>query len=275
MNLHLPKISMESVSKVEMVAIDTVAAISPWLAPVIPAFLTYTHMTTALNYPPAVAFIGALVVECLGLAAIYTATQFWDYNDAKQTEKENRLVTLDKKAREIAKKKRQRNAPFAWAAVAMGFYIVVILTVNALLEMEVTQSGFTVKVLSNALLSMLSVISGLIIALRSQHRRRIMKFSRRKSAPEETPQEVQGDTQEVAQTAQIARRPISRAEFLRLVDAQTHEDVAEIAEAHGLSGNYDAWLASRHSVAELAKMVNSSPRTAQYRTSKPKEKAES
>ncbi len=263
MKLHLPKINLDVISRGEMVAIDSVAAVSPWLAPVIPAFQTFTHMLGALNYPSWVAFIGAMVVECLGLAAIYTATQVWDYNDAKATEKENRLAGMDRKEREIAKKKRQRNAPFAWAALAMGFYIVVILTVNALLEMEVTQSGFTVRVLSNALLSMLSVIAGLIIALRSQHRRRTMKFSRRKDA-----QGGAGGTQ----GTQIARKPISKSDFLRLVGAQTYDDVAEIAQAHGLNGNYGDWLSSRRSVAELAKMLNISPRTAQnwINPSKPK-----
>ncbi|CAG0934324.1 hypothetical protein TFLX_03427 [Thermoflexales bacterium] len=283
MRLHLPKINLDVISRIETVAIDTVAAISPWLAPVIPAYLTNTHMAGALGYPTWVAFIGALVVECLGLAAIYTATQFWDYNDAKATEKENRLVGMSQKARMLARKKRQRNAPFKWAALAMGFYIVVILTVNAALEMEVTQTGFTVKVFSNALLSLLSVIAGLIIALRSQHRRRLEKFARVREAagrlafsPRKTTQEPVEETQksaEVTQPAQIARRPISRTEFLRLAGAQTYAEVAEIAQAHDLNGNYGDWLASRRSVAELAKMVDLSPRTAQYWTSKPKEQA--
>ena len=279
MRLHLPKINLDVISGIETVAIDTVAAISPWLAPVIPAYLTNTHMAGALGYPTWVAFIGALVVECLGLAAIYTATQFWHYNDAKATEKENRLAGMSQKARLLARKKRQRNAPFKWAALAMGFYIVVILTVNAALEMEVTQAGFTVKVFSNALLSLLSVIAGLIIALRSQHRRRLEKFSRRKSAQDETQKPVEEaqvaatKPAEVPQPAQIARRPISRTEFLRLVGAQTYAEVAEIAQAHDLNGNYGDWLTSRRSVAELAKMVDLSPRTAQYWTSKPKEQA--
>ncbi len=278
MRLHLPRINLDVISRIETVAIDTVAAISPWLAPVIPAYLTNTHMAGALGYPPWVAFIGALVVECLGLAAIYTATQFWDYNDAKATEKENHLIGMDKKERQIAKQKRQRNAPFKWAALAMGFYIVVILTVNAALEMEVTQTGFTVKVFSNALLSLLSVIAGLIIALRSQHRRRLGRFSRRKATQkpvEETQESAEDVTKpaEVTQPAQIARRPISRTEFLRLAGAQTYAEVAEIAQAHDLNGNYGDWLGSRRSVAELAKMVDLSPRTAQYWTSKPKEQA--
>ncbi len=270
MKLHLPHINTETVSKTEMVAIDTVAAISPWMAPVIPAYLTFIHMTGALGYPPWVAFIGALVVECLGLAAIYTATQFWDYNDAKHTEKENRLAGMDAKERKIARAKRQRNAPFWWAALAMGFYIVVILTVNALLEMEATQKGLTVKVLSNALLSMLSVIAGLIIALRSQHRRRLMRFPRRNNA-----QGAQGAANS-ANDAQVARKAISKADFLRLVGAQDSASVADIASAHGLNGNYDAWLSSRRSVAELAKMVSVSPRTAQnwINPSKPKEKVQ-
>jgi hypothetical protein len=51
---------------------------------------------------------------------------------------------------------------------------------------------------------------------------------------------------------------------LRLVSAQSYAEVANIAEAHGLNGNYGDWLASKRSVAQLAKMVEVSPRTAQY-----------
>jgi hypothetical protein len=261
--IRIPKITLESIGHFEAVAIDTVSALAPWLAPIIPAFLTYTHMMGSLNYPQWVAFVGALVVEFIGLAAIYTATQFWDYNDAQQTARDNRLAGMDKKVRERAKKRRQRNAPFQWAAGAMAFYIIVILTVNAALEMETAQSGFTVKVFANGLLSLLSVIAGLIIALRSQHRRRLEQFSRRKSA-----QVPAQKSAEVAQTAQIARKPITEAEFLRLVGAQSYAEVADVAQAHGLNGNYDAWLSSKRSVAQLAKLVDVSPRTAQYWTSK-------
>jgi cation transport ATPase len=176
---------------------------------------------------------------------------------------------MDKKVRERAKKRRQRNAPFQWAAGAMAFYIVVILTVNAALEMETARSGFTVKVFANGLLSLLSVIAGLIIALRSQHRRRLEQFSRRKSAQVQTPKSA-----EVAQTPQITRRRITESEFLRLVGAQSYAEVANIAEAHGLNGNYGDWLASKRSVAQLAKLVEVSPRTAQYWVGKTQMKGE-
>ena len=70
--------------------------------------------------------------------------------------------------------------------------------------------------------------------------------------------------------------PITKAEFLRLYGAQASEEVAPIAEAHGLDGNYDAWLSSsRRSVAELAEIVNVKPRTAQYWVNPPKVKQES
>jgi hypothetical protein len=183
---------------------------------------------------------------------------------------------MDKKVRERAKKRRQRNAPFQWAAGAMAFYIVVILTVNAALEMETAQSGFTVKVFANGLLSLLSVIAGLIIALRSQHRRRLEQFSRRKSAQPQTPKpaDVAPKPADVAQTAQITRRRITESEFLRLVGAQSYAEVANIAEAHGLNGNYGDWLASKRSVAQLAKLVEVSPRTAQYWVGKTQLKGE-
>ncbi len=266
--------SLQDTSQIfERVVIDNLSAFTPWLAPLIPAYLTYTHMVGSLSYPTWVAFIGALVVECLGLTAIYTAIQFWDYNDAKATEKENRLVSMDAKARKSAKQKKQRNAPFRWAAGAMAFYIVIILTVNAALEMEVTQAGFTVKVFANALLSLLSVVAGLIIALRAQHRRRLEKSSRRKET-----NVTQPPAQNPANFAQVERKPmpITKAEFLRLYGAQTSEKVAQIAEAHGLNGNFEEWLSSsRRSVAELAEMVNVKPRTAQYWVNPPKVKQES
>ena len=68
----------------EAVLIDAIAATAPWLAPLIPAFMTWQSMTSRLDFPAWVAMAGALVVESLGLSAVHTSFQLWDYNDSRR-----------------------------------------------------------------------------------------------------------------------------------------------------------------------------------------------
>jgi hypothetical protein len=134
----------------ERVVIDNLAAFTPWLAPLIPASMAYHNMITRLDFSPVVSLLGAVAVEFLGLCAVSTALEFWKYNEDKR--------------------KTDNSAPFVVALLAGLFYVVIILTVNAMLDL--TQS-LEVKVVAKAMLSLLSVVAAVIIALRSQHRRRL------------------------------------------------------------------------------------------------------
>src|SRR5512139_1584955 len=140
---------MNAIKKLEAMFIDTVAAVTPWLAPLIPAYLVYHNMTERLGYPVIFGLVGAAAVEFLGLSAVHTAVTFWQWNDNHKTER----------------------APF-WIAFGAGlFYVAIVLTVNAALD--IWQGEQWVNILAHALLSLLSVDAAIIIAIRAQHARRL------------------------------------------------------------------------------------------------------
>lgn len=129
--------------------VDNLAATSPWLAPIIPAYLGYSNMTGVLGFPHWVAVVGAIVIETLGLSTVHTVFTLWDYNDSRR--------------------KSDQRAP-VWAALVVAIvYIMVILTVNVLLDYE----RKSIEKLSLALLSMLSVVAAITLAVRANHARRL------------------------------------------------------------------------------------------------------
>lgn len=132
----------------ENLFIDIVASYSPWIAPLVPAYMTYQNMTGYLAFPGWAGMAGAVCVETLGLSAIQTAVSFWQWNDSRQ--------------------KSSPKAPVILAVVTGGFYLVTVLTVNAMLDN--TPGLYR---LAKALLSSLSVCAGVILALRAGHARRV------------------------------------------------------------------------------------------------------
>ncbi len=163
------------IAYLESSAIDLVSATTPWLAPVIPASQTYLHAINSLKYSEPIAFVAALAVEFLGLAAVSTAVEFWNYNDALSARKEARVQLLKGEDKKRAKERRVVGAPFQLAAGSGLFYIVVILTVNVLLDWG---KPFP-QVAANVLLSLLAVPAAVIIAIRSQHRRKLADAKRK------------------------------------------------------------------------------------------------
>ena len=130
-----------------MTLVDNIAATIPWLAPIVPATIAWQHMSGILHFPWIVATLTAVVIEFLGLATITTSFQFWDWND----------------------KKRQTDpkAPLWIVLICAGFYTAIVLIVNVLLD-----SAPIVQKIAKGLLSILSIIGAITIAVRSQQARR-------------------------------------------------------------------------------------------------------
>ena len=133
---------------VESLLIDNIAATLPYLTPILPSFLMYHNLAEVLGFPHFIALIGAVITEGLGLASIATAYMLWDYGDSKKT--------------------GHRNSPFLVAASMTLLYLLVVILVNSLLD----AGSFLVK-LAKLLLTLLTVVSGVILAIRSQHARRL------------------------------------------------------------------------------------------------------
>lgn len=157
----------DTVRSLERVIIDAISAITPWLAPVIPASMVYHNMSVVLGLEPWVSLVGALAVEFLGLAAINTAVEFWRYNEDKHYRQSLKRLIGRKKNRKF------NGAPFFVAFLSGLFYIVVVLVVNAVLDLH--PESTETKVLAKALLSLLSVDAGIIIAIRASHSKRTGK----------------------------------------------------------------------------------------------------
>ena len=134
----------------ENLLVDVVSSYSPWLTPVIPAYMTWVTMQSVLGFPVWMAWISAAVVETLGLSAIQTTISFWDYNRVKGAS--------------------SPSAPVWLSLLTAGYYLAAVISANVLIEVY---PQYTVMV--KALLSSLSVCSGVIIAMRSGQARRERK----------------------------------------------------------------------------------------------------
>ena len=146
---------MKILDNIESNVLDIVSATIPWAAPVIPAYIAYENMTTVLDFPIWLSSVGAVVIESLGLATIHTALQFWNHNQSKT--------------------KTQHESPVWVPAVLGGFYLLLVLTVNVMLD-DVP----IVQRVAKTLLSLMSVVGGITIALRSQYKSQLVQYKEKK-----------------------------------------------------------------------------------------------
>lgn len=128
----------------ETTLIDVVAAYTPWLASLVPAFLGYENVLRALHFEVWQAWVYAIVVEALGLATVATTLKLWNWNLAN----------------------KDRRAPFALAVLTALFYLTIVLSVNVLLD-----DGDALQKVVKALASSFAVVGALTVALRSQQAR--------------------------------------------------------------------------------------------------------
>jgi hypothetical protein len=146
----------------ERTLVDNVAASVPWLAPISPAYMAFENVTRVFHWDVWVAWTIALAVEGLGLAVTSTAFHLWDWNDSKG--------------------EKDKGAPFVVAIVTVVFYISVVITVNVVLDSKATNTERFAK----AMLSLLSIVAAVTLALRSQHARRLERKEAEDKAAAET-----------------------------------------------------------------------------------------
>lgn len=138
--------------------VNLISAIAPWGAPAPVAYMTYEHCVNALHFPVLIAIITALVVEALGISSISTALSFWAHNK-KFTDSKNQ-------------------SPLWLAIGTFAFYIVLVLSLNVVLDAEqlsrvpnLALGEYAVTggmILGRALLSLLSIPAGVLLATRAE-----------------------------------------------------------------------------------------------------------
>lgn len=131
----------------ERAILDALSAIVPYTTASIPAFLTYGHTIDLMGFPPYIAGLAAFTVEVLGVTSVSTAIRFFQWNKTHKQETER--------------------APFILAVVTYGFYILVTLSVNVILEIYAGARSPAV-IWAIGLFSTLSIPSGVLISIRAQ-----------------------------------------------------------------------------------------------------------
>lgn len=162
--------------------IDTLSATTPWLSPILPAYMVYQNVLTRLDLPEWVAVATGLAIESLGLITVHTTYQLWSWN---QTAAE------------------ANRAPTWVAGAAGGFYLTTVLIVNVVLDWN--RATWDV-IVAKGLLSTITIVAAIVVAVRAQHSRRRAEMAvaaaerkAKRQAPEyrrgETPAEVSEPTE--------------------------------------------------------------------------------
>lgn len=162
----------------ERVLVGNIAATVPWLASTLPAWMAYDNMVKVLHIWEPVAFVGGLTVEGLGIATVNTAVKFWQYNRERMLVAQmNRKPSAARKGKKSAQSKPVRGlAPF-WTAVSMAaFYFFVVIVLNVVID---PADGWHKT--GKALLSLLSPVGAMTIALNAEFASLLHKAAERKA----------------------------------------------------------------------------------------------
>lgn len=143
----------------ERAFLDLISSLVPYGTPAPAAYLTFYHSIEMLKFPVWLGWSNALVIEALGLASVSTAIRFYRNNKSHKSDKER--------------------APFGLAVFVYGFYLVVTITLNVVLEIVAgSRSGWII--VSIALFTLLSVPAGILISIRSLYTEILQERQERK-----------------------------------------------------------------------------------------------
>jgi len=161
---------MNKLDRVETASIDIVAKIAPWFAPVPTAYLVGRATVNHLSWPPAIGVVAAIVIESLGLATTATALELYQYNQCKR--------------------KVDTAAPFHLALVLVVIYFIVATGLTIALDIFPNLASY-----APAIFPALSLTGVTVIALRSDHSRRIQRITDEKTAQRDARQAFKSNSQ--------------------------------------------------------------------------------
>jgi hypothetical protein len=224
---------------------DAVCRVSPWLAPLPTAYLTYLRTMEHLDWPWPVSLAAGLVVEGVGLAAVNTALEFREHNRG--------LKDGDK-----------RTAPFAAAAGIAVIYFTSVIGLTVILDTVATVAQYAPLVFP-----VLSICGAMLIATRKDHGQRVEEMTLSLQPPYNKKQhrlrrlemlaELAGEAAPVAEKlpAKPAKKTLVTAKvthwrkIAQNIDGRraelTADDVAELVSAGGFA------LPSRRTLLNWAK----------------------
>lgn len=211
----------------ESSVVNFLTAVAPWGAPLIPAYMTFQHAVSVLNFPEWVAFITATVVEILGLGTISTGIKFWKFN-----------------MKRVAQNNYKR-APVELVVFAFIFYLTAVISSNVLLDAFTgTPKEHIMLIIVRAIFTLQTVPAGLIIAVRHQHNEALR--------PAQAEQNVNNPVQEPVQVEQKLK-PAERAmsyiehfvsksgEYPKVRDISEHAQCS-VGTASNALNDYKEWV---------------------------------
>jgi len=137
-------------------AVELVAKAAPWFAPLPTAWLVYDRTMRYLSWPQWVAIAAAVTLELLGVAILATALRLYQYNQNKR--------------------KSDPAAPLWIALVLVALYLITAELLTVVLDIVPL-----VARLAPALFPVLSVAAFGLLALRSDHQRRLVAIEQDKA----------------------------------------------------------------------------------------------
>jgi len=192
--------------RIEAMATDVVARLAPWTAPLPTAYLVGRATVEHLRWPTAVGIVVAIIVESLGLATTATALELREYNKSKR--------------------KSDPFAPFALSAVLVGVYFAVAVGLTVALDIVPTLATY-----APAIFPILSLCGVTVLALRGDHRRRVVTLAQGKAERKAARQRRKS----AARRAEL--EPAQVAHYTETGDNTRKRARAILAERPGISGS--------------------------------------
>jgi len=137
-------------------AIDLVAKVAPWFAPIPTAYLVGRATVNHLEWPVAIGVLAAGVIESLGLVTCATALDLYQFNQNRR--------------------KNDPPAPFWLAAFLIFLYFIVAVLLTVVLD---TQPSWSV--IAPSIFPFLSLAGVTVIALRKDYQKRLQRIADEKA----------------------------------------------------------------------------------------------
>lgn len=188
--------------------VNFLSAFAPWLAPIIPAYMTYQHASGTLKFPILVAVPAALVVEILGFSAVSTYLAFWFYNRRNKAE--------------------TKKAPLVLVIIAFGFYLALIVFSNVLLDSFPGERWAEITV--RALFTLQTIPAAMLVSVRTQHRELLSEISKERLERKESNQKVSGNLPEKETNEEKVSSNLP-TDWRKIKDKLTNEQVDFIAKS--------------------------------------------
>lgn len=142
----------------EETGITFMSTVVPWIVPLIPAYMTYSHAINPkeLAFPWPIALCAGISVEALGLTSMYRTFQFLEHNRKYSDSK--------------------KKSPWAIPALMYVLYLVDVLSINVVQDIAIGEPTNRVWVV--AMLSLLSIPAGVLIAVTAVHNERVSEHQK-------------------------------------------------------------------------------------------------